>query len=71
MNTYYEASTKNMLKIGSGTNVGNRALLRLFEPEKGKLCPIQEEAFGILKDGANKKSRVGMLKRTAFTITSN
>jgi hypothetical protein len=62
MNTYYEASTKNMLKMALEQMWQSELYLRLFEPEKA--LPYQEKALEYLKT-VQQKSRV-YVKRTAY-----
>jgi hypothetical protein len=62
MNTYYEASTKNMLKMALEQMWQSELYLRLFEPEKA--LPYQEKALEYLKT-VQQKSRVHV-KRTAY-----
>jgi hypothetical protein len=62
MNTYYEASTKSMLKMALEQMWQSELYLRLFEPEKA--LPYQEKALEYLKT-VQQKSRV-YVKRTAY-----
>ncbi len=62
MNTYFEASTKNMLKMALDQMWQSELYLRLFEPEKA--LPYQEKALEYLKT-VQQKSRV-YVKRTGY-----
>lgn len=62
MNTFYEASTKNMLKMALEQMWQSELYLRLFEPEKA--LPYQEKALEYLKT-VQQKSRV-YVKRTGY-----
>ena len=62
MNTFYEASTKNMLKMALEQMWQSELYLRLFEPEKA--IPYQEKALEYLKT-VQQKSRV-YVKRTGY-----
>ncbi len=62
MNTFYEASTKNMLKMALEQMWQSELYLRLFEPEKA--LPYQEKALEYLKT-VQQKSRV-YVKRTNY-----
>lgn len=62
MNTFYEASTKNTLKMALEQMWQSELYLRLFEPEKA--LPYQEKALEYLKT-VQQKSRV-YVKRTSY-----
>lgn len=62
MNTFYEASTKNILKMALEQMWQSELYLRLFEPEKA--LPYQEKALEYLKT-VQQKSRV-YVKRTSY-----
>ncbi|MFC3881767.1 hypothetical protein ACFOSV_16345 [Algoriphagus namhaensis] len=62
MNTFYEASTKNMLKMALEQMWSSELYLRLFEPEKA--LPFQQKALEYLKT-VQQKSRV-YVKRTGY-----
>lgn len=62
MNTFYEASTKSMLKMALEQMWQSELYLRLFEPEKA--LPYQQKALEYLKT-VQQKSRV-YVKRTGY-----
>lgn len=62
MNTFYEESTKGMLKMALEQMWQSELYLRLFEPEKA--LPYQEKALDYLKT-VQQKSRV-YVKRTGY-----
>ncbi|MCU7371184.1 hypothetical protein PEC18_09960 [Paucibacter sp. O1-1] len=51
-NTFYEQSTRSLLKNGFGTNVESELHLRMYEPEKA--LPFENKALEYLKSAQHK-----------------